>query len=100
MEQNEKNRQKAQELTKEELDQVNGGGFLPRPKGYDDPLTCQLLLTSQELLGDKPERYFLGKLWLGSMPSQSLLSAGGISHRVFSWRRKGTTWVRGRFSDL
>jgi len=33
MEQNEKNSQKAQELTKEELEQVNGGGFLPRPKG-------------------------------------------------------------------
>jgi hypothetical protein len=49
-----------------------------------------LLLTSQELLGDKPERYFLGKLWLGSMPSQSFLSAGGISHRILSWRRKGT----------
>ena len=29
-----------QKLTKEELEQVNGGGFLPRPKGYDDPLTC------------------------------------------------------------
>ena len=40
MEQNEKNVQKDQELTKEELEQVNGGGFLPRPKGYDDPLTC------------------------------------------------------------
>ena len=34
MEQNEKNSQKAQELTKEELEQVNGGGSLPRPKGY------------------------------------------------------------------
>ena len=33
MEQNEKNIQKDQELTKEELEQVNGGGFLPRPKG-------------------------------------------------------------------
>ena len=33
MKQNEKNSQKAQELTKEELEQVNGGGFLPRPKG-------------------------------------------------------------------
>ena len=32
MEQNEKNRQKDQELTKEELEQVNGGGFLTRPK--------------------------------------------------------------------
>ena len=34
MKQNEKNCQKNQELTKEELEQVNGGGFLPRPKGY------------------------------------------------------------------
>ena len=33
MEQNKKNIQKDQELTKEELEQVNGGGFLPRPKG-------------------------------------------------------------------
>ena len=33
MEQNEKNIQKDQKLTKEELEQVNGGGFLPRPKG-------------------------------------------------------------------
>ena len=33
MKQNEENSQKAQELTKEELEQVNGGGFLPRPKG-------------------------------------------------------------------
>ena len=34
MKQNEKNSQKAQELTKEELEQVNGGGgFIPRPKG-------------------------------------------------------------------
>ena len=33
MKQNEKNSQKAQELTKEELEQVNGGGFQPRPKG-------------------------------------------------------------------
>ena len=33
MEQNEKNSQQAQELPKEELEQVNGGGFLPRPKG-------------------------------------------------------------------
>ena len=32
MEQNEENSQKAQELTKEELEQVNGGGFLTRPK--------------------------------------------------------------------
>ena len=32
MEQNEKNIQKDQELTKEELEQVNGGGFLTRPK--------------------------------------------------------------------
>jgi len=31
MKQNEKNSQKDQELTKEELEQVNGGGF-PRPK--------------------------------------------------------------------
>ena len=34
MKQNEENNQKAQELTKEELEQVNSGGFLPRPKGY------------------------------------------------------------------
>ncbi len=40
MKQNEKNSQKPQKLTKEELEQVNGGGILPRPKGYDDPLTC------------------------------------------------------------
>ena len=34
MKQNEENIQKDQELTKEELEQVNGGGgFLPRPKG-------------------------------------------------------------------
>ena len=33
MKQNEKNSQKAQKLTKEELEQVNGGGFIPRPKG-------------------------------------------------------------------
>ena len=33
MEQNEKNCEKPQKLTKEELEQVNGGGFLPRPKG-------------------------------------------------------------------
>ncbi len=33
MKQNEKNIQKDQKLTKEELEQVNGGGFLPRPKG-------------------------------------------------------------------
>ena len=34
MKQNEKNIQKDQELTKEELEQVNGGfGILPRPKG-------------------------------------------------------------------
>ena len=31
MKQNEENIQKAQELTKEELEQVNGGGFIPRP---------------------------------------------------------------------
>ena len=34
MKQNEMNSQKAQELTKEELEQVNGGHIiLPRPKG-------------------------------------------------------------------
>ena len=33
MEQNEKNCEKPQKLTKEELEQVNGGGFIPRPKG-------------------------------------------------------------------
>ena len=33
MKQNEMNSQKAQELTKEELEQVNGGIILPRPKG-------------------------------------------------------------------
>ena len=39
MKQNEENSQKAQKLTKEELEQVNGGfEFLPTPKGYDDPL--------------------------------------------------------------
>jgi len=31
MKQNEKNRQKAQELTKEELEQVNGGYMPPTP---------------------------------------------------------------------
>ena len=34
MKQNEKNVQKAQELTKEELEQVNGGFVLINPKGY------------------------------------------------------------------
>ena len=33
MKQNEENSQKDQELTKEELEQVNGGGFIQRPKG-------------------------------------------------------------------
>ena len=38
MKQNEENSQKAQELTQEELEQINGGSFIPHPKGYDDPL--------------------------------------------------------------
>ena len=33
MKQKEENSQKDQKLTKEELEQINGGGFLPRPKG-------------------------------------------------------------------
>ena len=38
MEQNEKNSQKAQEFTKEELEQVNGGsGYIPK---VIKPLTC------------------------------------------------------------
>ena len=31
MKQNEENSQKAQKLTKEELEQVNGGGWMPPP---------------------------------------------------------------------
>ena len=34
MKQNEENSLKAQELTKEELEQVNGGFVLINPKGY------------------------------------------------------------------
>jgi bacteriocin-like protein len=34
MKQNEKNSQKAQELTKEELEQVNGGGSLIKSKNW------------------------------------------------------------------
>lgn len=44
----------------------------------------------REQLGDNPERLFLGKLRSGSMPDLSFLYAGGINHRVLSWRCKST----------
>ena len=42
MEQNKKNIQKDQELTKEELEQVNGGGFIPRPKRVKSRMQFEL----------------------------------------------------------
>lgn len=49
------------------------------------------VLVREQQLGDNPERLFLGKLRSGSMPDLSFfLYAGGINHRVLSWRCKST----------
>ena len=66
----------------------------PLPKIRVCQLNCVMqynsVLVREQQLGDNPERLFLGKLRSGSMPDLSFLYAGGINHRVLSWRCKIT----------
>mgnify|MGYP000071319144 CR=1 FL=1 len=44
----------------------------------------------RNMLGDNPERSFLGKFGLGSKPNSNFFYVGGLNHHVVPWWYKDT----------